>query len=115
MREALGRADVAAHERELHAYGAAALAGIPGVRLLGRAKECVAALSFVLEGVHPHDVATLLDLEGVAVRAGHLCAQPLLRRLGVSATVRASLALYNRRSDLDALAAAVRKARDTFA
>lgn len=113
--ESLGRADVVTHERDLHAYGAAALAGIPGLRLLGRARESVAALSFVLEGVHPHDVATLLDLEGVAVRAGHLCAQPLLRRLGVNATVRASLALYNRRSDLDALVAAVRKARETFA
>jgi cysteine desulfurase/selenocysteine lyase len=81
---------------------------------MGKAREAVAALSFTLEGVHPHDVATLLDLEGVAVRAGHLCAQPLLRRMGVQATVRASLALYNRRSDLEALAASVRKARVTF-
>lgn len=110
----LDRPAVAAHERELHAHGAALLREIPGVRLLGMARETVAALSFTLEGVHPHDVATLLDLEGVAVRAGHLCAQPLLRRMGVQATVRASLGLYNRRSDLEALAAAVRKARETF-
>jgi cysteine desulfurase/selenocysteine lyase len=111
----LDRPAVATHERELHAHGAALLREIPGVRLLGKAREAVAALSFTLEGVHPHDVATLLDLEGVAVRAGHLCAQPLLRRMGVQATVRASLALYNRRSDLEALAVAVRKARETFA
>jgi cysteine desulfurase/selenocysteine lyase len=110
----LDRPAVAAHERELHALGAALLREIPGVRLMGKAREAVAALSFTLEGVHPHDVATLLDLEGVAVRAGHLCAQPLLRRMGVQATVRASLALYNRRSDLEALAASVRKARVTF-
>jgi cysteine desulfurase/selenocysteine lyase len=95
--------------------GAALLREIPGVRLLGNPRERVAALPFALEGVHPHDLATLLDLEGIAVRAGHLCAQPLLRRMGVPATVRASLALYSRRSDLEALAAAVRKARKTFA
>src|SRR5258708_21414250 len=77
----LDRPAVAAHERELHALGAALLREIPGVRLMGKAREAVAALSFTLEGVHPHDVATLLDLEGVAVRAGHLCAQPLLRRM----------------------------------
>ncbi len=113
--DSLDRPAVAAHERELHALGAGLLREIPGVRLLGNAKERVAALSFTLDGVHPHDLATLLDLEGVAVRAGHLCAQPLLRRMGVPATVRASLALYNRRSDLEALAAGVRKARETFA
>jgi cysteine desulfurase/selenocysteine lyase len=69
----------------------------------------------VIEGVHPHDAGTVLDLEGVAVRTGHLCAQPLLRRLGVPATVRASFAVYNRREDADALLAALRKVRETFA
>jgi cysteine desulfurase/selenocysteine lyase len=105
----------AAHEQELLGYGLELLRAIPGLRLLGGARERIGVISFSLEGVHPHDVGTILDLEGVAVRSGHLCAQPLLRRLGVPTTVRASLAAYNRREDLDALAAALRKARETFA
>jgi cysteine desulfurase/selenocysteine lyase len=105
----------AAHEQELLGYGLELLRAIPGLRLLGGARERIGVISFSLEGVHPHDVGTILDLEGVAVRTGHLCAQPLLRRLGVPTTVRASLAAYNRREDLDALAAALRKARETFA
>jgi cysteine desulfurase/selenocysteine lyase len=104
----------AAHEQELLGYGLELLRAIPGLRLLGGARERIGVISFSLEGVHPHDAGTILDLEGVAVRTGHLCAQPLLRRLGVPATVRASLAAYNRREDLDALAAALRKARETF-
>ena len=103
----------AAHEQELLGYGLELLGAIPGLRLLGRARERIGVIS--LEGVHPHDVGTILDLEGVAVRTGHLCAQPLLRRLGVPATVRASLAAYNRREDLDALAAGLRKVREMFA
>jgi cysteine desulfurase/selenocysteine lyase len=105
----------AAHEQELLGYGLELLRAIPGLRLLGGARERIGVISFSLEGVHPHDVGTILDLEGVAVRTGHLCAQPLLRRLGVPTTVRASLAAYNRREDLDALAAALRKAREMFA
>jgi cysteine desulfurase/selenocysteine lyase len=85
------------------------------VRIIGHAREKAAILSFVVEGVHPHDVGTLLDHEGIAVRAGHHCCQPLMARLGVPATVRASLAIYNTRDDIDALAAAVGHAREMFA
>ena len=113
--ESLGRARVAEHEREILGYARALLQDLPGLRLLGDARECTGVLSFVIEGVHPHDAGTILDLEGVAVRTGHLCAQPLLRRLGVPATVRASFAVYNRREDADALLAALRKVRETFA
>ena len=113
--QALDRDAAAAHERDLLAYGLQLLREIRGLRLLGPLRERVGVLSFTVEGVHPHDVGTVLDLEGVAVRTGHLCAQPLLHRLGVPAVVRASLALYNTRNDLDALAAALRKVRETFA
>ena len=113
----LGRLDrkaVLAHERALLARGRAALEEIPGLRLLGGAPESSAVLSFTLGKLHPHDVGTMLDLEGVAVRTGHLCAQPLLRLLGLSSTVRASLAVYNREADLDALVAALHKARESL-
>jgi cysteine desulfurase/selenocysteine lyase len=113
--QGLGWQEIAAHERELFAYGLARLAEVPGLRLIGGARQRACALPFVLGEIHPHDVGTLLDLEGVAVRTGHHCAQPLLRRLGLTATVRASLALYNRREDVDALVAALHKARETFA
>ena len=110
----LDRPAVLAHERALLARGRAALEQIPGLRLLGAAKESSAVLSFALDRLHPHDVGTVLDLEGVAVRTGHLCAQPLLRLLGLSSTVRASLAVYNRAADIDALIAALHKARETL-
>ncbi|HEY3092122.1 MAG TPA: aminotransferase class V-fold PLP-dependent enzyme, partial [Vicinamibacterales bacterium] len=83
--------------------------------IIGEPGRRAAILPFVVEGVHPHDVGTLLDHEGVAVRAGHHCCQPLMTRLGLAATVRASLALYNTRDDIDALAAAVARAREMFA
>jgi cysteine desulfurase/selenocysteine lyase len=110
----LDRAAVLAHERALYVSGRAALEKIPGLRLLGNARENVSVLSFGLGRLHPHDVGTVLDLEGVAVRTGHLCAQPLLRSLGMPATVRASLAAYSRPSDLEALVAALHKARVTL-
>jgi cysteine desulfurase/selenocysteine lyase len=113
--ESLGRARVSEHERGVLEYARALLKDVPGLRLLGDARERTAVLSFSIEGVHPHDAGTILDLEGVAVRSGHLCAQPLLRRLGVTATVRASFAVYNRRADADALLAGVRKVRETLA
>jgi cysteine desulfurase/selenocysteine lyase len=113
--EGLGRARIAEHERDVLDHARALLRDLPGLRLLGDARERAAVLSFVIEGVHPHDVGTILDLEGVAVRTGHLCAQPLLRRLGLTATVRASFALYNRREDADSLRAALGKVRETFA
>ena len=113
----LGRLDrkaVFAHERDLLARGRAALQQIPEVRLLGGAPESSAVLSFTLGKLHAHDVGAMLDLEGVAVRTGHLCAQPLLRLLGLSSTVRASLAVYNREADLESLVSALHKARESL-
>jgi cysteine desulfurase / selenocysteine lyase len=104
----------AAHERELLDYGTRALAAIDGVRIVGRAKQKAGVLSFVLAGVHPHDIGTILDREGVAIRAGHHCAMPAMQRFGVPATARASLALYNTREDLEALVRAVHKVKEVF-
>ena len=87
---------------------------MPGLRLTGTAPAKASVLSFVLGDVHPHDVGTILDREGVAVRAGHHCCQPLMARLGVPATARASLALYNTREDVDALVAALRTVQEVF-
>jgi len=106
---------IAAHEHELLEYGTDALSRIPGVRLLGTAKEKAGILSFVLDGVHPHDIGTILDREGVAIRTGHHCCQPLMHRLAVPATARASLALYNTREEIDALATALGNVREVFA
>jgi cysteine desulfurase/selenocysteine lyase len=94
--EGLGLDAIAAHERELLTHGTEALSQVPGLRLIGTAERKASILSFVLDGVHPHDIGTILDQEGVAVRTGHHCAQPVMDRFGVPATVRASLALYNR-------------------
>jgi cysteine desulfurase/selenocysteine lyase len=105
---------VAAHEADLLAYGTEVLSRVPGLRLFGTSPHKASVLSFTLEGVHPHDIGTLLDLEGVAVRTGHHCAQPVMERYGVPATARASLALYNLREDLDALVAALAKVRALF-
>jgi cysteine desulfurase/selenocysteine lyase len=112
---ALDREAVAAHERDLLEYGSEALASVPGLRLIGTAREKATVLSFVLEGIHPHDVGTVLDREGVAVRTGHHCAQPLMERFGVPATARASIALYNTRDDLDALVRGLHQVREVFA
>ena len=110
----IGLERIAAHEHELLEYATRTLAKIPGVRLIGTAGRKAAILSFVVDGIHPHDVATILDREGVAIRAGHHCCQPLMHRLGLAATARASLALYNTREEIDALAAALCRARDVF-
>ncbi len=100
-----------AHEAELLAYGEAVLAEVPGLRRIGTAPERRAVLGFVVEGCHPHDLGTLLDMEGVAVRVGHHCAEPVMKHFGVPATTRASVAIYNTRDELDRLAASIRKAR----
>ena len=113
--ESVGRDAIAAHDRELLEYGARALEEVPGLRLMSRARERSGVLSFLLEDVHAHDVGTILDREGVAIRAGHHCAQPLLACFGVAATVRASLALYNTREDVDALVRGLHKVREVFA
>jgi cysteine desulfurase/selenocysteine lyase len=103
------------HEADLLAYAAEALARVPGLRMIGTAPAKIGGHSFVLAGVHAHDVATVLDGEGVAVRAGHHCAQPILRRFGVAATVRASFGLYNTRDDVDRLIAGLGAVRALFA
>jgi cysteine desulfurase / selenocysteine lyase len=111
----VGLDKIAAYEHELLGYATEALRTVPGLRLFGTAKHKAAVLSFLLGDVHPHDVGTVLDREGVAIRTGHHCAQPLMRRLGVAATARASLAFYNRREDVDALVKALHKVREVFA
>ncbi len=113
--DGLDRAAVAAHEQELVRRAGEALGEIPGVRLIGTAPERAVVVSFVVEGVHAHDVGTILDREGIAVRVGHHCAQPVMHRFGVPATARASLALYNRRDEIDRLAAGVLEVREIFA
>jgi len=112
--EGIGMEKIAAWEQSLLVYATEKLAEIPGLRLIGTAKEKAAVLSFVLEDAHPHDVGTVLDGEGVAIRAGHHCAQPLMERLGVPATARASLAFYNTPEDVDRLVAALRKTQELF-
>ncbi len=110
----LGLDRVVAYERELLAYGTAALRAVPGVRIIGTAQEKASVLSFVVDGVHAHDVGTVLDQAGVAVRAGHHCAMPVMQRFGVPATVRASLAFYNTREELGALVAGLHDVREIF-
>jgi cysteine desulfurase/selenocysteine lyase len=104
----------AAHEHDLLTYGTRLLESIPGVRLIGTAKDKIGVLSFVVDGIHPHDLGTIVDTAGVAIRTGHHCTQPLMARFGVPATARASLGLYNRRQDLDVLAGAIRQAQEMF-
>jgi cysteine desulfurase/selenocysteine lyase len=109
--QAIGMDRIEARERELLERATAALDGIAGLRILGRARDKASVISFLVEGAHAHDLATLLDLEGVAVRSGHHCAHPLMAWFGVPATCRASLAFYNDFDDIDRLVAAIAKAR----
>ena len=111
---AIGFDRIQRHERELLAYGTEALSSVPGLRIVGTAREKASILSFVMEGVHPHDIGTVVDEQGVAIRTGHHCAQPLMDRLGLPATARASLALYNTREEIDALVRALERVRTLF-
>jgi len=104
-----------AYEDELLAYGTKALMAVPGIRMVGTASKKASILSFVMEDVHPHDIGTILDQEGVAIRTGHHCTQPLMERLCVPATARASLALYNTKEEIDALVGALARVREIFA
>ncbi|MBI2073595.1 MAG: aminotransferase class V-fold PLP-dependent enzyme, partial [Gemmatimonadetes bacterium] len=106
---------IAAHEADLLTYAQNAVAGVPGVRLIGTAAHKAAVVSFVVDGVHAHDVGTILDQEGVAVRTGHHCTQPVMNFFGVPATARASFAFYNGRDDVDALVDALGRVRQVFA
>jgi cysteine desulfurase/selenocysteine lyase len=110
----LGLDAIAAHERDVLEHGTTVLSGVPGLRIIGTAREKAGVLSFDLEGVHPHDIGTILDQEGIAIRTGHHCAQPVMDRFHVPATARASLALYNTREELDALASGLRKVAEVF-
>ena len=105
---------VAAYERELLDYATDAVSTITGVQIIGTAKEKAGVLSFVLDGVHAHDIGTILDQEGIAIRTGHHCAMPVMQRFGVSATARASLAFYNTREEVDALVGAIHKVKRVF-
>jgi cysteine desulfurase/selenocysteine lyase len=112
---ALGIENIAAHEHELLVYATEKLTAIPGVRLIGTAEEKAGVLSFVIEGVHPHDVGTILDQEGIAIRTGHHCSQPVMERFGIPATARASFAVYNTFAEIDALVRGIGKVREVFA
>ncbi|HET8941363.1 MAG TPA: cysteine desulfurase, partial [Rudaea sp.] len=113
--EAIGCASIAAYERELLEYATAALKSVPGLRLFGEAPHKAAVMSFLIDGVHAHDLATLLDQEGVAVRSGHHCAHPLMQFYGVPATARASLAFYNTRDEVDQFIEALSRVRKLLA
>jgi cysteine desulfurase/selenocysteine lyase len=112
--DGLGLDAIAAHERDLLERATRSVTEIDGVRLVGNARHRAGALSFVMDGIHPHDVGTILDTEGIAVRAGHHCAQPVMQRYNVSATVRASFGLYNTHDEIDALVRGLGKAREVF-
>jgi cysteine desulfurase/selenocysteine lyase len=110
----IGLDNIAAYEHELLLYGTEALSRIPGLRIIGTAREKAAVLSFVIDGIHPHDIGTVLDRQGIAVRTGHHCAQPVMDRFGVPATTRASLAFYNTFAEIDALAAGLAIVKEIF-
>jgi cysteine desulfurase/selenocysteine lyase len=112
---AIGADAIAAHELALLDYASEQMVRLPGVRIIGTASRKTAVLSFAVDGVHPHDIGTLLNLDGVAVRTGHHCAQPLMQRFQVPATTRASFAFYNSMAEVDALVAAIRTVQKVFA
>ena len=113
--EGVGIDEIARHENKVLAYATEQLAAIPDVRLIGTARDKAGVLSFVMDGIHPHDVGTVLDRDGIAVRTGHHCAQPVMDRFGVPATTRASLAFYNSKAEVDALANGIRRVQKLFA
>ena len=106
---------VSAYESELLAHATETIGAIEGIRLIGTARKKASVLSFLIDGIHPHDIGTILDKEGIAIRAGHHCTQPLMKRFGVPATARATVSFYNTREEIDALAAGIRKVKKVFA
>jgi cysteine desulfurase / selenocysteine lyase len=110
----IGMDNIASHEHELLTCATESVSNLPGVRLIGTAREKAGVLSFAVEGVHPHDIGTILDQEGIAIRTGHHCAQPLMERFGVDATARASFGLYNTEDEIDALVRGIQKVREVF-
>ena len=113
--DGIGIENVAAHEHDLLEYATEKVSAIPGIRPVGTAKEKAGVLSFVMEGIHPHDIGTILDQEGIAIRTGHHCSQPVMQRFDIPATARASFALYNTREEVDALVAGIEKVQEVFA
>ena len=111
---AIGLDNIAAYEEELLDYATEQISKIPGVRIIGTAEHKASVISFVIEGIHPHDVGTVLDQEGIAVRTGHHCAQPVMQRFGIPATTRASLAFYNTREEINGLVAGIHKVKEVF-
>jgi cysteine desulfurase/selenocysteine lyase len=111
----IGIHNIAAHEHDLLTYATEVVSAIPGLRLIGTAKEKAGVLSFVLEGIHPHDIGTILDQEGIAIRTGHHCSQPVMDRFSIPATARASFAVYNTREEVDALVRGIKKVQEVFA
>jgi len=111
----VGLPRIARHETRLLERASAELAAVPGVRLIGTAPEKAAVISFVVDGIHPHDVGTVLDQQGIAVRTGNHCAQPAIERFGIPATARASFGMYNTEQEVDALVAGIDKVKEVFA
>jgi cysteine desulfurase/selenocysteine lyase len=103
-----------AHEDDVLAYATSRLTEVAGTRVIGEARDKTGVLSFVMDDAHPHDVGTILDREGIAVRTGQHCAQPVMDRYGITATIRASLGIYNTREDIDALITALARVREVF-
>jgi len=110
----IGMKNIASYEHELLTYATETVSNLPGVRLVGTAREKAGVLSFVMEDIHPHDIGTILDQEGIAIRTGHHCAQPVMDRFGVDATARASFALYNTKDEIDLLVRGIQKVREIF-
>ena len=110
----IGFDGIGGHEADLLAYGTEAIADVDGLRLIGTAAKKASILSFVMEGAHPHDIGTIVDRDGVAIRTGHHCTQPVMDRFDIPATARASIAMYNTRDELDALARALKRVREMF-
>jgi len=112
--ESIGLDAIGAWEHELLEHGTHVLSTVPGLTIIGTAPEKAAVVSFVLEGAHPHDIGTILDYEGVAVRTGHHCAQPVMDRYGLPATARASMAFYNTKEEIDVLVKGLHKVREVL-
>lgn len=112
--QSIGMHVISKYEQELTAFGAKALADIEGLRIIGTAREKTSVLSFVLKGIHPHDIGTILDKEGIAIRTGHHCAQPVMEFFEIPATARASIGIYNTKADIEALVGGLRKVQEVF-
>jgi cysteine desulfurase/selenocysteine lyase len=112
--QSIGSKKIGEYEQKLMQHGTATLESIAGLRIIGTAKEKAGAISFVIDNIHPHDIGTMLDQQGIAIRTGHHCAQPLMEFFGVPATARASFGVYNTLEDIDALASALKHIIEVF-